>query len=83
MPELDINISNKPVKELSNDVEMVYGATNSRGEKFLVKLVNIEKAYKLGIASCLEYNKEVLLNNVDTPAFPEHLLRFTDELQNK
>jgi hypothetical protein len=57
MPELDINISNKPVKELSNDVEMVYGATNTKGEKFLVKFVNIAKAYDLGIIGCLDYNK--------------------------
>jgi hypothetical protein len=82
MPELDLNISSKAIKELSNDVEIVYSAISSKGERFLVKFVNISKAFDLGIMTCIDYNKEVLLNNIDTPAFPEHILTFRDELQN-
>ena len=82
MPELGLNISSKPIKEFSNDVEIVYGATSSKGERFLVKFVNISKAFDLGIMSCIDYNKQVLLNNIDTPAFPEHILQIRDQLQN-
>ena len=57
MSVLDINISNKPNKQLSNEVEMVYNATNTKGEKLLVKFVNIEKALHLGITPCIDYNK--------------------------
>lgn len=57
MPELDLNISSKPIKELSNDVEIVYSAMSSKGERFLVKFVNISKAFDLGIMSCIDYNK--------------------------
>jgi len=57
MPDLDINISQKPVKELSNEIELVYGANNTKGEKFLVKFVNTQRAFDLGIMPCLDYNK--------------------------
>jgi hypothetical protein len=57
MPELDINVSNKLSKELSNEVELVYEANSTKGEKFLVKFVNIKKAFELGIMPCLDYNR--------------------------